>query len=449
MSDIFIYTHQTSPRLEYILEVLLGNLLGLTYKVSSNLSEFVDVKLPKINYGNNDLTAKAIHIKPQGLLQSQVIEQQSIKPTNYNSFTIFFEQDTDFGFDIFAASFYLLVRYEEYLPFKSDQYGRFPATESLAYQANFLEQPLIHHWAAYLKAQLFRQFSQLSFQPPKFKFQPTFDIDLAWAFQHRSFYRTAGAIVKDLVSFNFDLLIQRLQILLRLRPDPFFVFEELKILHNQYEFKPIFFFLLGNYGVFDKNIAHQKKALQQLIQTLDRDYEVGIHPSYASNSSVELLKKELQRLQTIIQKPVKHNRQHFLKLSFPNTYQNLIQLGIKQDFTMGYADEIGFRASIAIPFYWYDLSKEVKTKLLIHPFQVMDVTLKQYLALSPEVGLEKISNLIDRIEEVGGTYCTLWHNSSFSHLEGWQGWKKMYENMLAYAYQKSLNADYPHTQKHK
>ena len=127
------------------------------------------------------------------------------------------------------------------------------------------------------------------------------------------------------------------------------------------------------------------------------------------------------------------SRQHFLKLETPKTYQNLIKAGIKEDYTMGYATEIGFRASIASPYFWYDLENEKATNLLITPFQVMDVTLKNYLKLSPEKALEEIQTLIQNTKAVNGTFSTLWHNSSFDDKE-WKGWREMYLEMIRIKY---------------
>jgi len=38
-------------------------------------------------------------------------------------FSAFFKSEGDYPFDIFSAVFYLLSRYEEYLPYKKDMYG--------------------------------------------------------------------------------------------------------------------------------------------------------------------------------------------------------------------------------------------------------------------------------------------------------------------------------------
>ena len=86
---------------------------------------------------------------------------------------------------------------------------------------------------------------------------------------------------------------------------------------------------------------------------------------------------------------------------------------------MGFADEIGFRASTAHSFFWYDMSKDSVSSLKIYPFQVMDVSLFKYLNYSIEEAQIEVSQILKWIQSFGGTFSTLWHNSSFYPKEGW------------------------------
>jgi len=96
------------------------------------------------------------------------------------------------------------------------------------------------------------------------------------------------------------------------------------------------------------------------------------------------LRKEISRLRKVLKRDISKARQHFLMLHFPATYRRLIDHDITDDYTMGFSGEVGFRASICTPFYFYDIEQETVTKLLIHPFAVMDATLKYYMKVKPE-----------------------------------------------------------------
>ena len=212
--------------------------------------------------------------------------------------------------------------------------------------------------------------------------------------------------------------------------DPYDTFEYQHKIHKQYQISPIYFFLLGDYGVNDKNTPVKNKTFQSLIKSIADYSEVGIHPSYASNSNIETLTKEIKRLQEITHRNTSKSRQHFLKLNLPNTYRNLIDNDIKADYTMGYAEQAGFRASICSPFYFYDLDVETETKLLILPFTTMEATYQYYKKSTPEEASAHISKLMDIVKSVNGTFISVWHNESLCEEGIWKGWKIVYEKML-------------------
>ncbi len=104
------------------------------------------------------------------------------------------------------------------------------------------------------------------------------------------------------------------------------------------------------------------------------------------------------------------SRQHFVRMQFPDTYEALIKADISEDFSMGYASIAGFRASIASPFYFYNLKKEKETELIVYPFVFMDTTLSDYQNLPPEKYLEAVIPLIAETKAVDGTLVGIWHN---------------------------------------
>jgi len=430
--QLIVYSEKKSTRLKYILQVFLKQLGGVDYQWVSDTTVYQNSKLAKINYSTNPIVQQEIFIPSTSLLFEENIKFQSIKVDYHEKAPIFFQRkNTRFlPFDVFAASFYLLSRYEEYLPSEKDEYGRFRAKESLAFKNKFLHLPVINLWNQWLQKELLHQNPQLKFSSPKYQFQPTYDIDYAWAYKNKGWFRSLLGYSKALAKVNFKDLKDRFRVQNNWQIDPFFTFEYLDKLHQQYHFSPIWFFLLADYGKFDKNNPVTNIEFQELIKSIARKHPTGIHPSYQSNQSFSILKEEKTLLEEISNQKVTKSRQHFLKLTLPQTYQHLIKLGIQEDYSMGYAAEIGFRASIAQPFDWYDLENEKITDLKIHPFQIMDGTLKNYLKLTPQKAIEESEKMIEIIKSVGGTFISLWHNSSFSSESGWQDWGEVYEAIL-------------------
>ncbi len=427
---VLFYTPKTSVRLDYILKFIFKDILDTEFKVVADKDEFVSYESPKINYSNENIE-NSLQIIPTDLLFEKSILQKKITVGNWEGQKIFFETSgIDIPFDLFAASFYLISRYEEYLPFSADLHGRFEANQSLAGQNGFLYDPIVDQWVCKLSKILKKQgFTGFESCTREFKYIPTIDVDNAYAYLYKGTVRTIGATMRDLFKLDIDENIKRFQTL-KGEKDPYDTYGYLNTLHKKYGVDPIWFFLVGNYSTYDKNLPTDSEAFQELIKEISVKAEVGIHPSYESNTDFDQLKKEFDYLSGISKKSITKSRQHYLKLLFTETYQNLIKLGIKEDYTLGYGSDIGFRAGTCTPFNFYDLLNEKETELKIYPFQIMDVTLHEYLKLSVDEAVEKIRDIITKVKEVKGTFISLWHNESLSDHGYWKGWEPVYKKML-------------------
>ncbi|MBN8694965.1 MAG: polysaccharide deacetylase family protein [Bacteroidetes bacterium] len=414
--------------------MIFKDYLSIDFALTDNVEEFKNSTAPKLSYTINPV-ADELFFTSRNLLFESGITEQNISIFEYNNEKVFFAtgKASTLPFDVFAASFFLVSRYEEYLPHIRDEHDRFDAKDSLAFQNNFLQKPLVNIWALWIKNALKNKYSQLQFPERKYQFVSTIDIDNAYAFREKGFTRSIGGYLKALSKFDVNEIKQRTKVLLGLEVDPYDTYDfQLEIL-RKHKFKSIYFFLLGDYGVNDKNLPIESKKFQSLIKMLGDYADVGIHPSYGSNKSKEQLKKEVGRLSKVLHRDVTKSRQHFLKLTLPETYRNLIDLDIKDDYTMGFASQVGFRASICTPFNFYDLDMELETKLKIHPFAIMEGTLKYYMKVKPEDAMKKIKPLIDEVKAVNGDFMSLWHNDTLNNQNLWIGWQKVYQEMVEYA----------------
>ncbi|MCK4664322.1 MAG: polysaccharide deacetylase family protein [Bacteroidales bacterium] len=431
---ILIYSQNTSARLEFICKLIFFDILGIQYKITTNTIEFLDYNNAKINYSNTDFD-DAVEIKPHHLLFEKGINRQNITVTLWNDLPVFFQKPSvsELPFDIFAASFYLVSRYEEYLTFIPDIHNRFSAKQSLAYKNGFLEKPIVNQWVMLLKNILEQKFPEIKFPEKKYNFISTIDVDNAYAYLNKGFLRTFAATFLSILKFNFNDNVRRYKVLLKKSNDPFNTFNYIRNIHDKYNIKPVYFFLVGKYGKYDKNISVKNSNFQKLIKDLSVKFEIGIHPSYNSNKDIEILKNEKNNLSEIINKEIKKSRNHFLKICFPSTYQNLLKSGITEEHSMAYASCVGFRASICTPFKFYDLALEKETELTVYPFAIMDATLKYYLKYDINDAIDKTSEIINEIKKVNGTFISLWHNESLSEIREWKNWKKVFEKMIQLA----------------
>jgi hypothetical protein len=406
--------------------------MGIGFRLTDHLIEFEASSGPKISYGKAPIK-DVLSFGAVYLLFEKGIHNQDITVTEYNYLKIFYhvnEHDFCLPFDPFAASFYLVSRYEEYYPHGTDRHGRFRAEDSLAYQNGFLQVPIVNYYIQLVRTKLQEAFPDMRFEQRKFKYVPTFDIDSAYCYWNKGLFRNAGGFIKDLVKFDAHTAWTRLRVVLKLKKDPFDTYDWIHNMHEEYGGNPIFFFLVGNYNEFDKNISISIIAYQSLIKAVADRAVVGIHPSYASNENTALLKLEIKRLSRVLRRDIWKSRQHFLKLEMPRTYTNLIEHDITQDYTMGYPSQLGFRAGIASSFFFYNIDEENKTPLRLYPFAIMDATMQYYQKLTPREAIEAMRPIIEEIKNVNGLFVSLWHNNSFSETQEWVGWRKVYEEML-------------------
>lgn len=409
----------------------------IPFQITQSEEEFKGWEGPKINYSQQAF-ANELFVKATGIICEQGIKEHSISIGEWKGNKTLFKTDSSFEvpFDIFSAVFYLITRYEEYLPHIRDKYDRFEAESSIAFQHNFLEKPIVNHWLIHFGNVLKFRFPNLKLKQHQYKYISTIDIDNAYAFKQKGVMRTIGGYGRSIVNFFWKDFTERTKVLFGKMKDPYDTYDEQLEIQRKYNLQVIYFFLLGDYGVNDKNLPSNNKKFQSLIKHLNDYADVGIHPSFGSNNSSAQVKKEINRLSTIVHRDVTKSRQHFLKLNFPATYKTLVDNGITDDYTMGYATRIGFRASVCSPFYWYDLDTETETTLRVHPFPIMEATLKFYMKIKPEDVIKIVHGVVDQVKSVDGTLITLWHNETMSNWREWKGWQNVYEEVVKISYKK-------------
>lgn len=434
---LLVHVPKITDRVAYTFDLLLGDLLGIDFTLTTDVERFMAENSPKLHYGSERL-CDAPFLKSVNLLFERHIEKQDTKSIDFKDVKGLFPvygKDLMMPFDLMAASFYLVSRYEEYLPQVRDKYGRFQAESTWMFENGLLQKPLVNIWVKSLGDKLKAIYPDLPIRQPKFTFVPTYDVDAAWAYKHKGIYRTLGAFFRDLMSGNRDEIRKRHEVLRGKMKDPFDSFDFQFELQKTFKLKPIYFILCGEYDTNDKNISIRKPAFQSLIKRLGDHADVGIHPSFSSYLDLDKMRNEIDGLSEVLHRPLTKSRQHFLRMNLPRSYQKLIELDISDDYTMGFASQAGFRAGIASTFRFYDLENDMVTNLRVHPFALMDGTMRDYLNLDVENSFFLAKQLVDEVRAVGGTFIYLTHNETLGGEKRWKGWPEMYRELLEYIIQ--------------
>ena len=425
---LLLYTHTTTPRLQYIVDFIGKELFDEAIQITTDEAFFKASKQPRLNYSGHEFSEEEFFIRNTSLLFETGIQPQTIECFEINFHKAFFETTGDFPFDLFAASFYLLSRYEEYLPHEKDIYGRYAHTNSLACREQFLSQPLVNYWLQSFKKALQFKYPQLTFRQTQFKCVLTYDIDMAWSYRHKGWKRTLGGFINDIRKREWARVKDRWLVLRGKRKDPFDCFEWLDAWHLYCRLKPWFFFLAAKKtSVYDKNNSCQSSEFRDLITYYANTYHLGWHPSWQSGDDTSLMKEELEWLEVVSDKKIVHSRQHYIRFSLPATFRRLIETGIEKDFSMGYGSINGFRASVCSPFYWYDLEKETATTLMLYPFCFMDANSLFEQKQTPQQTYNELIQYYERVKSCKGFFIPIWHNFILGTDAAYEGWRNMFE----------------------
>ncbi|UWX55581.1 hypothetical protein NYZ99_03640 [Maribacter litopenaei] len=403
---------------------ILGIEIGFTTKVE----DFIKHKNEKITYTKQPLQNE-FFVRSHDLLFEQGVSDVEINVMSWDNVPCFFfaGERSNVPFDIFAASFYLISRYEEYLPHVKDSHGRFPSKGSLAYEHKFLERPVVDIWAMKLFVILKEKFPSLVQGPLKYKFLSLVDVTTSHCYANRGIIRGAAGFLLDLGTFRFKRLIERIAVGLNIKKDPFDNFSTLIDWHRELKIKSIFFFQFANYSKYDKNVSTNSNNFRSLIKYIGDYSTVALAASYSSFNNVELLKNEKQNLENVVNRPVNYSRMRYNRVDVPETYRNLIAAEFSDDFTMGYSHQIGFRAGTCTPFQFYDIPLEVQQPIKVFPFVLHDYALRE---ISKKRELEKRMDAIyNEIKLVKGTFISVFSNELLGSDHTFD-WKEVYHQLL-------------------
>lgn len=406
---LLIYTHKITSRFSYTMKQIFTRILGIDIIFTTKVEDFIKHTGPKITYSKQPLQNE-FFVRSNDLLFVHGINDLEINVEDWEGTPCFFRTTgpSAIPYDIFSASFYLLTRYEEYLPYLKDIHGRFPPSESIAYKNNFLQLPVVDIWAYSFLEKLKERFPNITSKNRKFQYTSIIDVTTSHCYAHRGPMRSIAGFLYDLGTFKFKRVAQRTSVWLKIRKDPYNNYDSLIEIHKKYKVQSIFFFQFANYSTYDKNVSPENNNFKYLIKSVADYSMVSLAASYSSFKNIELLKEEKKRLSNVVNRPINNSRMRYNRVDIPYTYRNLVEAEFTDDYTMGYTHEMGFRAGTCTPFNFYDIAMEEKQPIKIHPFAVHDYALLN--SYSEEEALKKIQTCYDQIKKVNGHFITIFSN---------------------------------------
>ncbi|GAA4271332.1 hypothetical protein U6A24_05485 [Aquimarina gracilis] len=425
---LLIHVQQITPRVSYTFKHICKRILGFEVDLTSKIETFIAHEGPKFSYGKQPL-GKELYFQSVDLLFEHGLSDHDIRVSDWEETKCFFEvkhENSALPYDIFAATFYLLTRYEEYLPHVKDSMGRFPASESLAFNNGFLQDPVVDIWAFKFKEVLIQKFKDLEFKERKFAIRPIISVSETFAYRNKGFLRSLGGGIRDLWGLKIEELTDRVKVVLGIKKDPYDTFDLVVDLQRRKRRKSKVFFGLGDYSNYEKNVGHSIPQHRIIIKHISDYIEVGLKVSYEAIGDLLTLNKEKQRIESILNRRLKYTMCSFFKIKLPEAYRNFIELEVEEDYSMGYSRFSGFRAGTCTPFMFYDLDYEVQTPLKIFSFCFANLGKREDID-NEALARKEIVDYIEKIKKVNGLFIPVLSNVLFSELYGQTFWKSILE----------------------
>jgi hypothetical protein len=302
----------------------------------------------------------------------------------------------------------MLSRCEEELSTRRDLHGRFEASTSIAARGNFLGRPIVDEYGLAFAQALSHLMPGWEANKREMRVKLSHDIDLVGlpfslsaSFGHTVRRRKPWATLQDFLS-----------VMSPVEPAYLALVRGVVAIASQHGLHSAVYLQAARPSAFDTGYDPRHPKFRRLLAwLLKQDIEIGIHPSYATFGSVDRLRQEVLVLSNILGTARIGGRQHYLRWC-PGSWVDWETCGLAYDSTVGYAEQIGFRAGTCIPYRPWLWKFNREADLLEIPLVVMDRTLVDYVRLQPSDALQAVKDLIARCRVVGGVFTLLWHNSS-------------------------------------
>ncbi len=442
MITIYISAFFLNER-RYIIDTLFRDLLGLEVEIKEYSGDDYIIEVDSNRLIIKDCFFSAFDKKkdyleiesiPKSILfaKNKFINEPDL-PVIYGTDEIELVEDPNIvlnvGIDIFASSFFMLSRWEEYVIKERDEYGRFLHENSLAFKHNFLHRPVVNEYVEFL----WNLLKGIGFSDERKlrNFQPyiTHDID---------YVNRWNSISDCLKTFAGDFLIRKspklflrncftiIKVLLGYENDPYDTFEYLMNCSERMGCKSHFLFM----GSTDKLYLSTDPNLKRAVELIkEKKHIIGLHPGLKTCNDSSIWQNEFEEIKSISGLEPKFCRQHYLSFEVPNTWQIMEDNNIEFDSSMSYPNIIGFRSGICQKYHVFNILTRKKLKIQEIPLSLMDVTLVKTGKEDVKLLKTRVDELVRIVRKYNGDFVLLWHNSNINY-GYWNRFKSIFENIL-------------------
>jgi hypothetical protein len=324
--------------------------------------------------------------------------------------------------DLPLAILLTLSRWEELLETPRDAHGRFRAIDSVAFKGKFLHRPIVDEYGVAFEQAMELLYPAWQKSERKLRIKISHDADhvgmpFRWKTAARHSIRSLAPLnsIRD-VSSCFS----------RVEPSELKSVRDIATISKHHGLSSTVYWKAGPPTSNDSGYDPRHSKVRAVVRWLDQiGAESGVHPGYNTYRSPERLRREISILRDVLGDRPIGGRQHYLRWC-PDTWIDWENCGLAYDSSVGYAEQIGFKAGTCIPYRPWLFPLNRQADLLEIPMLIMDRTLLGYMRLTKAQSIQEVAQIMNRCKEVGGVLTVLWHNDTF--LE--PGYRDLYLSLL-------------------
>jgi len=443
------------PERKYIIDMLFHEFLGLEYDIAvMDTNGFYEITLENTNTlivkdhffgrfreGDDYLDEKEVPSKVK-YVESRFAPGKDI-PVIFGSEELKVEKNKIVcGIDIFASSFFMLTRWEEYADKSRDSHGRFPALASLAYRNGFLDRAVVNEYSEMLWNMLRFLKSGQERKKRAFRTFVTHDVDAPFFYANKDLLIALKRMKYDIFGRNGPVsALNNFSDWVRVKNgqierDRYYTFDYIMDVSERFSLKSNFLFITDcSDPARDGDYSFNHKLVRRLLVNIHRrGHDIGLHLSYGSFKDPSQTQKEFDILRKVcaeegIKQDCWTSRHHFLRWATPASFNNLESAHLDYDSTLSYADVTGFRCGVCYEYPAFDIIARKQLFLRERPLLVMECTVidERYMNLGAgEKAFGAIKGIKDTCRRFNGDFTVLWHNTRFvDHQE-----RQLYNQML-------------------
>lgn len=318
----------------------------------------------------------------------------------------------DMPYDALGLIFFLLSRIEERDPPHTDQYGRFPYSESLFNRMGGISIPWADHAARDIAAKLL--VTEMPSNRTQFSITLTHDVDRLKGYQkrHLPLRYALGDLIKRgdpkkaIETFKKGYL----------SGEPWVSINRIMELSEGKGLISRFFFMGPSQHEQDSTYASTMRPLLKKVTAhiTGHGHQIGFHPGYNTATNLSLWMEQKNALEEIIGCQLTEGRQHVLRYEISTTPAIWDRAGMKVDYTMAFPESPGFRTGTCRAYAAYDLEKRRVLSVDFVATAISDFGLmgEKYQNLSASEALNRCLPIIQACRDFGGNLCILFHTSN-------------------------------------